>query len=348
MRKDNIRQCDVVQDLLPLYYDDACSPSSRELVEAHLEDCEKCRRTYEELKNETIDTMIKAEAQGVLERHEKKERTAAYKAGGIIAGLLLIPVFITFIVGLASGGDMNVFAVVAASMLLVGAITVVPLVSRQKKIVKCILCGEVALLLILFFVDRMNGGGEFIFWSVPTVFGISIVLFPFVIRGVVLPPVLADKKALITMMWNTLWLFLTIVETCGHLQDMQGMKTGCIVSFVMMLGVWLGFFVARYAKTNVWIKAGSIVLICTLWTVFTNDVCAFLIDGVRKLTIRYVDFSNWSTDLRVNANVYTIVLVAGVAVAVLLMVIGMIRKNRKSIPESKYQKECIQNEKNME
>lgn len=129
---------------------------------------------------------------------------------------------------------------------------------------------------------------------------------------------------------------------------MQGMKTGCIVAFVVMLGVWLVFFVARYVKTNAWIKAGCIVLICTLWTAFANDICMFLIEGVRRLTIRYVDFSNWSTDLRVNANVYTIVLIAGGAVAVFLMVIGLISKNRKTLPESKYQKGNIQNEKNME
>ncbi len=126
------------------------------------------------------------------------------------------------------------------------------------------------------------------------------------------------------------------------------MKTGCIVAFVVMLGVWLVFFVARYVKTNAWIKAGCIVLICTLWTAFANDICMFLIEGVRRLTIRYVDFSNWSTDLRVNANVYTIVLIAGGAVAVFLMVIGLISKNRKTLPESKYQKGNIQNEKNME
>lgn len=129
---------------------------------------------------------------------------------------------------------------------------------------------------------------------------------------------------------------------------MQGMKTGCIVAFVVMLGVWLVFFVARYVKTNAWIKAGCIVLICTLWTAFANDICMFLIEGVRRLTIRYVDFSNWSTDLRVNANVYTIVLIAGGVVAVFLMVIGLISKNRKTLPESKYQKGNIQNEKNME
>lgn len=126
------------------------------------------------------------------------------------------------------------------------------------------------------------------------------------------------------------------------------MKTGCIVAFVVMLGVWLVFFVARYVKTNAWIKAGCIVLICTLWTAFANDICMFLIEGVRRLTIRYVDFSNWSTDLRVNANVYTIVLIAGGVVAVFLMVIGLISKNRKTLPESKYQKGNIQNEKNME
>ena len=90
------------------------------------------------------------------------------------------------------------------------------------------------------------------------------------------------------------------------------------------------------------------MLICTLWTAFANDICMFLIEGERRLTIRYAEFSNWSTDLRVNANVYTIVLIAGGAAAVFLMVIGLIRKNKKALPESKYQKGNIQNEKNME
>lgn len=29
MSNTNIDNCDIVQDLLPLYYDDACSPASR-------------------------------------------------------------------------------------------------------------------------------------------------------------------------------------------------------------------------------------------------------------------------------------------------------------------------------
>ena len=81
--------CNIVQDLLPLYYDDVCSPSSKRLVEKHLKTCEKCQNTYNELKNDSIDSMIKKEADSVLKQHEKKEKSAAYKTGVIIAGLLL-------------------------------------------------------------------------------------------------------------------------------------------------------------------------------------------------------------------------------------------------------------------
>ena len=121
--------CNIVQDLLPLYYDDVCSPSSKRLVEKHLKTCEKCQNTYNELKNDSIDSMIKKEADSVLKQHEKKEKSAAYKTGVIIAGLLLIPILITFIVCLSNGGGLNTFAVVTASMLLVAAMTVVPLMA---------------------------------------------------------------------------------------------------------------------------------------------------------------------------------------------------------------------------
>ena len=39
--------CNVIQDLLPLYCDGACSGESRHLVEEHLTECGQCRETYE-------------------------------------------------------------------------------------------------------------------------------------------------------------------------------------------------------------------------------------------------------------------------------------------------------------
>ncbi len=333
MSKENVngidvRNCDIVQDLLPLYYDDACSKASRTMVEEHLAKCSECRRVYDELKNDDIDSIIKAESKGILERHEKRERNAAYKAGVIIAGLLLIPVLITFIVGLASGIGLDVFAIVTASMLLVAAITVVPLMSKQKRFVKCILTGVLALLMIFFFVDRMQGQGEFILWSVPTVFGLSVAFFPFVIRGIELPPVLADKKALITMLWDTLWLYLTIVEVCGHSGDMDGMKVGCIVSTVVMAAVWICFVVARYLKTNVLVKSGIILMVCGLWTAFSNDVCRWIIEGTRQLTIRHVDFADWNNDMSINANVYVLTLIVCAVAGAALTAAGIVRTKK--------------------
>ena len=117
----NPNECDIVQDLLPLYYDHACSPASCELVRQHLADCADCEKIYEDLANHTIDNVIETESREILERHAKKERNLAYKAGIVIAALLLVPILITFIVSMAGGSGLGVFSVVTASMMLVAA-----------------------------------------------------------------------------------------------------------------------------------------------------------------------------------------------------------------------------------
>ena len=331
MGKDKFNECDVVQDLLPLYYDNACTSASKKIVEQHLMTCEKCKKTYEALRNTTIDTVIKNEAEGILERHGKKERNMAYKAGIMIALILMVPVVVTFIVSMSSGGGLGVFAVLTASMLLVASLSVVPLLSTQRRMTKSILASVIALLLIFFFVDRMNGGGEFVLWTIPTIFGLSIVFFPLVIRNITLPPILSDKKALITLTWDTLWLFLTIFEVCNHSGDIEGMRTGYTVSLILMTGVWLVFLVARYLPVNVWIKAGIILIISCIWMAFTNDVYAYFAEHKKQLTILSTNFSDWSTNICVNANVYTLILIFGGIVGGGLLVYGIINMKRKRL-----------------
>ena len=48
------KECDIVQDLLPLYYDNACSEESRRFVEKHLPGCNDCQKMYNELKESLI------------------------------------------------------------------------------------------------------------------------------------------------------------------------------------------------------------------------------------------------------------------------------------------------------
>lgn len=42
--------CNVIKDLIPLYYDSACSQESKEIVEQHIEECQECRKYLEDLK----------------------------------------------------------------------------------------------------------------------------------------------------------------------------------------------------------------------------------------------------------------------------------------------------------
>lgn len=333
MDKKELYECDIVQDLLPLYYDDACSPSSRKFVQQHLSTCEKCKKTYKKLENHTIDYIIEKESAGIIERHAKKERTIAYKVGLVIAGLLLLPIVITFLISIVSGDGLATFSVVVASMMLIAALTVIPLISisHQRKLVKSILFGIIALLFIFFFVDRMNGGGEFILWTIPTIFGLSIPLFPFVIRNIDLPPVLSDKKALITMAWDTLWLFFTIFEVCNHYGDIQGLRDGSTITAILMFGVWLVFFTARYLPIKTWVKSGIIVMICSVWMVFSTDAYTFITEHKKQLTILSTNFGNWSTNTNINANVYSLILILGVIISILLITIGIIKVKNKRI-----------------
>ena len=328
MNKKKSQECEIVQDLFPLYYDDVCSPSSKKFVHQHLENCEICKNFYEELKNDSVGRIMEKETHDVLERHARKERTAAYKAGLIISVLLLIPIVITLLVSMAAGGGLGVFSVVAASMLLVAALTVVPLMTKQSKLTKSILAGVIALLLIIFFVDRMNGGGQFIFLAVPTVFGLSVPLFPFVMRGLSLPPVLSDKKALITMIWDTAWLFLTIFVICSQSGDMDGLRNGNIISVILMTGVWLVFLTARYLPANRWIKGGIIIIIAGIWTAFSNDMYLLLSEHKKQLTILSASFMDWSSDLHINANIYLICLICSIIIGAFLIITGILKRDR--------------------
>ena len=43
--------CGIIRDLLPLYLDNVCNEESKQAVENHLSECEKCRSYYETMKS---------------------------------------------------------------------------------------------------------------------------------------------------------------------------------------------------------------------------------------------------------------------------------------------------------
>ena len=131
------------------------------------------------------------------------------------------------------------------------------------------------------------------------------------------------------MAWDTVWLFLTICIVCVRDGSMEELRGGLTVAAVYMLGVWLVFGIARYAKLDRFKKAGCIAAVCGLWTAFGQDICNWLLGEGIRLTIRSADFSSWNTDLHINANVYLIVLIGSLVLGGILFVTGLIKERKR-------------------
>lgn len=265
--------CDVILDIIPLYHDKVCSEKSREYVEEHIKVCEKCNSFLKSLDETAFDSKIEDEKKSVLAHHAKKEKTMAVKTGMVIAAILLLPIVIALILTIPGYSDWKVNAVLIASMLLTAGLTVVPLMSKTKKLSKTIIFSTFALLLVIFFVEMFYYTGgilEFCEIAFSVVFGISVCFFPIIIRQADLPETLKNKKALLTMLWDTLWFYLMIftfaIEFPYAFKDLLSVGT-----FGMLL-VWAIFVAARYMKLNFVFKAGIIIAIIDAWLYIGTEI----------------------------------------------------------------------------
>ena len=89
------KQCEIVQDLLPLYVDGACSESSAAMVKEHLETCPECKTLYEKLCSDTGEGRLKAEMVGVVAKREKKvkkKRLLTIVASAVLTIVLIFTV----------------------------------------------------------------------------------------------------------------------------------------------------------------------------------------------------------------------------------------------------------------
>lgn len=313
--------CGIVQDLLPLYTDSVCSGESKRFVDEHIAQCSKCRKMAEDLEDCSLENTVEAEKEGVLLRHAQKERSAAWKAGAVIAGVLMIPIIITSIVAVTGGTDLGTVLVLIASMGLVAALTVLPMMSRKNRLAKVILAATGAIILIELFVCRFFDGGSFAKIAVPTVFGISVAFFPFVVKGAELPELISNKKGLIVLAWDTIWLYLTIIIL--NTGKIAAFREAIVISTISVALVWGIFGLTRLPKTkfNRWVKAGFIVILCGIWDRFSEKMSAFL--GVPNQFILFT--TNGTMDRRVNMMVFKYAVIAGAV----LVVIGLVMKSKK-------------------
>lgn len=83
--------CEIVQDLLSLYYDDVCSTESKAAVVSHLETCDKCRKAFSVLQSpiEYPESRTERDAAEAASKAWKNTRKKAFRFGVILVTALL-------------------------------------------------------------------------------------------------------------------------------------------------------------------------------------------------------------------------------------------------------------------
>ena len=85
--------CEIIKDLLPLYHDGVCSNESRQMVEEHLSECEKCRLELKAIDNmltipNTKQNLDDAKAVKELSKKWKYSLTKSMMYGALVAFLV--------------------------------------------------------------------------------------------------------------------------------------------------------------------------------------------------------------------------------------------------------------------
>ena len=177
------KECEIVRDILPLYIDDACSASSREIIEEHLSECPDCTAYLEQLRASEIEAGLKDEKAMVIENQARRFKRRSTAAGSVTSALFMIPILVCLIVNLTTGRMLDWFFVVVAGLLVAASLTVVPAMAPKDKLfwTFCAFCGS---LLVLLAVCCLYAHGTWFFIAASaSLFGLSVVFLPFVIRA---------------------------------------------------------------------------------------------------------------------------------------------------------------------
>ncbi|MDE5872705.1 MAG: zf-HC2 domain-containing protein [Lachnospiraceae bacterium] len=323
--------CELIQDLLPLYQDNACSNTSRSIVDEHIADCDKCKAMLTQLQNTSVDDYLISEKNNVLEQHSKKEMKRTATIGIFTASILMIPVIICLICNLAIGHGLDWFFIVLTSLLVFASITVIPMVVRRNTILWTMAAFTVSLLLLLMTCCIYTGGDWFFIVSIPTIFGLSVIFMPYIICQIPLPTFLRNKKALLTMLWDTVWLYILILECGIYTSYAAYWDIALPITTFSLIVPWLMFLCIRYLKVHPVTKAGICTLITGIFSTFVNDFIYYVLYGSQHIKISDANLLKWGVSQEVtDANIGLLIFIVSLVIGTILIAAGtMLNRSKK-------------------
>lgn len=317
--------CELVRDLLPLYHDEVCSDSSKRIVEEHLLECDSCRSELKKYENNPLDSRLRAERADVVGHHTRAVKRKSLIAGICFAGVLAIPILVCLIVNIATGHALDWFFIVLTSLMVLGSVTVVPLVVEKERFLWGLGSFTGSLLLLLFSACLYYHGDWFFVVSISVVFGLSVVFLPIVVYRLPFGSLASRHKGLIVMVVDTLLLYATVI-VAGAYSHFADFGQPLLLTTVNALFPWILFAVIRYLKANGWIRAGICVIISAAFFTLCNDFIMLINDGVWRNMLSETNLHVWN-EVTINANIYLLALMLGGVIGAGLIAIGIAKRS---------------------
>lgn len=248
--------CDLISDLLPLYKDDICSPSSKKIVEEHLAECPACKKLFSDMSDVAIDEEIVKEKNEVIKSQAKFFKRKSAFAGSIIALIFAIPILVCLIVNLATGAGLTWFFIVLASILVAASLIVVPLMVPENKMFTTMAAFTGSVLLLLGIICIYTRGSWFLVAASSTLFGLTMLFAPFIAFRRPVNAYVKNHKGLAIMGAYTL-TFAFMMFSIGMFVGMKDFFPMAFAVSMPLVGMcWAFFAIIRYLRFNACVKTG--------------------------------------------------------------------------------------------
>ena len=282
-------ECGIIEDLLPLYKDNACSVESFRIVQEHLEECPKCKKLLEELNDTSLEEMIVREKENVIGTQAKYFKRKSALAGGVIAGILALPILICLIANLASGHGLSWFFIVLAAMFIPASLFVVPLMATKNRMFLTMLSFTGSVILLLAVCNIYTKGHWFFTAASGVLIGLTLCFSPFIVNRRPVNAYLKNNKGLTAMAADTLVFYLMMICIGIQVGTAEYFRLMFAISVPLVLMVWIMFAIIRYLPANGLVKAGTCIAALGLFSYFgTKLILALTItstpDGVTVYT----------------------------------------------------------------
>ncbi len=318
--------CDMIQDLLPLYHDGACSAQSRKIVEEHLPACDACKSMLNKIQNHACDDRFQEEKARIIGHYKQGVKRKLLFVGLCIAAVFLL---VCLIVNLATGKTLDWFFIVLTSLTVFASFTAVPLLAQERKRLWTLGGFAASLNLLLLTCCLYSGGDWFFVACFGTLLGLSALFLPSAIGQLPLKGFALRNKGLLVMAVDT-WLLYALIIACGFYGDAGDYwRNAMLITTVTVLFAWGLFVVIRYLRVNELIKSGICMMACGLFLSLIHDIIYWIMEGVVHISFGDANLQVWNTDAMVNANVYLLILLSGCALGFILLLLGGIRQRKQ-------------------